>query len=179
MNMKRLMVIVVVVLATSLALVGLASAQDGNPPQWFGGQGMGGWMHGGGRGMGMGARVSAGMTGGPMHEYMHDALSEALGLTRDEFEAQLAAGETPWTIAEAQGLTADEFTALMTEARAEALAAAVADDAITQEQADWMLSHQMGGGMLGAGRMGAGRGQGYGPGLGRGDCPMHPATPQD
>lgn len=179
MNMKRLMVIVAVTVITSLAVAGLAAAQDGTPPQRFGSQGMGrgaGWMNGGevGRGMGMGARVAAGLTDGPIHEYMHDALAEALGLTRDEFEAQLAAGETPWTIAEAQGLTTDEFAALMTAARADALAAAVAEGAITQAQADWMLTRPMGAGMMGSGRMGAGRGLGYGPG----NCPMHPA-PQD
>ncbi len=177
MNAKRLVVITVVALAVSLAAAGLVSAQDGTPPQWFGGQGMGGWMHGGGRGMGMGTRVAAGLTGGPMHEYMHDALAQALGLSRDEFEAQLAAGETPWTLAEAQGLTTDEFTALMTTARAEALAAAVADGALTQEQADWMLSHQMGAGMWGGGMMGGrGYGRGFGPGDGTGICPMHPSA---
>jgi len=179
MNAKRLVVITVVALAVSLAAAGLVAAQDVTPPQWFGGQGMGGWMHGGGgRAMGMGTRIAAGLAGGPMYEYMHDALAEALGLTRDEFEAQLAAGETPWTLAEAQGLTVDEFTALMTTARAEALDGAVADEALTQEQADWMLSRQMGAGMMGSGRMGAGRGQGYGQ-YGTGDCPMYPAAPQD
>jgi hypothetical protein len=174
MNAKRLVVITAVALAVSLAAAGLVSAQDGAPPQWFGGQGMGGWMHGGsGRGMGMGTRVAAGLAGGPLHEYMHDALAQALGLTRDEFEAQLAAGETPWTIAVAQGLTVDEFAALMSAARAEALDAAVADGALTQEQADWMLAHPMGGSRLGAGR---GYGRGYGPGDGTGICPMHPAA---
>jgi hypothetical protein len=118
----------------------------------------------------MGTHMAAGLAAGPMHDYMHDALAEALGMTRDAFEAQLSAGETPWTIAEAQGLTADEFTAMIAEARAEALAAAAASGALTQEQADWMLARPMGAGM-----MGAGRGQGYDPS----NCPMRAATAQD
>jgi hypothetical protein len=100
-----------------------------------------------------------GLARGPVHEYMHAALAAALGLARDEFDARLSSGETPWSIGVAQGLGEDEVAALLAAARAEALAAAVADGVITQEQADWMLAHPMG---LGAERA-------------PGDCPMHPA----
>lgn len=159
---KRLMVgFAVAGLVAALAVAGPAAAQGG------------GGMHGRGsaHGMGMSTAQAAGLGGGWMLDYMHNALADALGLTRAEFDAQLAAGATPWSLAQAQGLSADDFTALMRAARAEALAAAAADGAITQAQAEWMLSRGMGPGM-----MGGGAGRGAGQGYGRGTCPMYAAA---
>ena len=51
------------------------------------------------------------------------------------------AGETAWTIAQEQGLTADAFGELMTQVHTDALAQAVADGLLTQEQADARLAH--------------------------------------
>jgi len=95
---------------------------------------------------------------GPMHEYMEDAFAEALGITHDELEARLDAGETMGSIAQAQGLSDDEFAKLMVDARTKAMERAVAAGILTQEQADWMIQ-----------RMQQMQDGGFGPG----NCPMH------
>jgi hypothetical protein len=89
---------------------------------------------------------------------MYPAMSAALGLTPEEFDARHEAGESFWDIAEAQGLTTEEAWDLMLGARNEALAQAVADGVITQEFADWMT-----------GQMEAMHGEGFGPGGGHCD----------
>ena len=93
---------------------------------------------------------------------MEEALAEKLGLSEAEIEEKLATGETMWSIAQAQGLTDEQITELMQSARDEALKAAVAAGAITQEQADWMSQRmqQMHSAGMGAGGCGAGFGQG-------------------
>lgn len=171
--MKKLIVIAAVVLAVSVALgaAGFAFAQTqtpGNPANPNRQGMMGRWGQqdsygpgmmgrGAGRGMGPGMMGGASRDGtGPLHSYMLNAFAQALGLTPEELQAQLDAGETMWTVAEAQGLSADEITALMLDARTSALNQAVADGVITQEQADWMIQRM-------------GQGGGYGPG----GCPMH------
>jgi hypothetical protein len=107
--------------------------------------------------------AGGGMTAsGVLHEYMQDAWAEALDLSRTELDSRLAAGETHYSIALDLGLSVDEFAALMSEVRAEAIAAAVADGALTQAQADGMLQRMPGG------RMGGGRGNGT--------CPMRPGN---
>lgn len=68
--------------------------------------------------------------------------AETLGLSVEELNAQLAAGETLYSLAAAAGYTQEEFIALKVAARTAALAQAVADGVITQEQADWLSSHQ-------------------------------------
>jgi hypothetical protein len=99
---------------------------------------------------------------GPMHEYMEAALAAKLGLTEEEIEEKLAAGESMWSIAQAQGLTDEEIGDLMLKARGEALKAAVAAGDLSQEQADWMAQHmqQRRGYGMGAGGCGGGFGQG-------------------
>lgn len=92
---------------------------------------------------------------GLLHDYMSTALSNAFGLSVEDLEALHDSGETLWDYAQEQGITQDEFFSLMQDARSEALTQAVADEVITQEQADWMLDH-MGGAA------------GYG--MGHGDC---------
>ncbi|MCU0488636.1 MAG: hypothetical protein MUE67_06770 [Anaerolineales bacterium] len=83
---------------------------------------------------------------GPLHEYKVQAMAEALGLTVDQVEERLAAGETMWQIAQAQGITLEAFQTKMVEAAKNAINLALADGKITQAQADWMLSRteQMG-----------------------------------
>ncbi|MBN1669109.1 MAG: hypothetical protein JW862_18590 [Anaerolineales bacterium] len=76
---------------------------------------------------------------GLMHDTMLAAFAAALNLDVTELETRLEAGETLAEIAAPAGLSTDDFQALMFTAREEALAQAVADGAISQEQADWML----------------------------------------
>lgn len=118
---------------------------------------------------------------GPMSAYrdqMHTAIAAALGLTLDEYNAKLAEGLTPFEIAEAQGVDAETFQAAWLDAHEAALAQAVADGVMTQEQADWMLAHMQrhlengfGPGMMGGWGNGSngpqGNAQGWG-GPGRG-----------
>ena len=138
---KTLLIVALVVLALGAVGVGVVAAQSGQQPY-------------GQRGTVDGV--------GPMHDYMEQAMADAVGLSLDEFEARHDAGETFYQIALAQGFSAEEIPALMQDARAKALDAAVAAGVITQDQADWMGSRGFGrGGMMG----------GYGS-YGTGECPM-------
>ena len=141
--MKKFLVISAVAILAVLVLgvAGFAYAQSQTPPPPDGptyGPGMMGRWGGRGFGQGMMGRWSRGGYG-PMHEYMVDAFAEALNLTHEELEAKLGDGETMWSIAQAQGLSDEEIADLMVEARTKALEQAVADGALTQEQADWMI----------------------------------------
>jgi hypothetical protein len=159
--MKKLVLIgiaVTVFAVAALSIAGFAYAQT-TTPRYPGNMGGAGMMQGGGMGS-----YAPGMMGrwdgeayGPLHTQMVGAFAEALGLTPEELEAKLAAGETMYTIAQAQGLSDEEFTTLMVEARSKALAQAVTDGAITQEQAEWMNQRMQ-------------QMQGYGNGIG--GCPM-------
>ena len=158
--MKKLMLVslIVIVAVMVLGTAGYAYAQSQQPSTSDYGTG----MMGGGRGMRGGA---FGMMGaydgeeGPMHDYMLQGFADAFGLTVEELQAQLDAGETMYTIAEAQGISLEDFRALMIQVRTAALNQMVADGVITQEQADWMLERMS--------QMGQG---GYGSGSG--SCPM-------
>ena len=77
---------------------------------------------------------------GVLEEEIHDYLADALGITVEELEDREAAGETAADIALAQGYTLDEFQTLMDEAKAQALAQAVEDGTLTQEEAEWYSS---------------------------------------
>jgi hypothetical protein len=164
--MKKAMFVIVGVLVLSFLFgaAGFAYAQTQNPQDET-------VPFGTPRGRGMMGGFGQGMMGsgeyGPMHEYMEQALAAKLGLTEEEIEDKLAAGESMWSIAQAQGLTDDEVTALMLTARDEALKAAVAAGTLTQEQADWMAQHmqQMRGFGAGAGHCGGGFGQGAARGM--------------
>jgi len=159
--MKKVVLILagMLVLVAIFGVVGFAYAQTQTPPDE-------GAPFGAGPGRGMMGRFGQGMMGGtgygPMHEYMEQALATRLGLTEEDIEDKLAAGETMWSIAQAQGLTDEEISALMLTARDEALKAAVAAGDLSQEQADWMSQHmqQMQGFGMGAGGCGGGYGQG-------------------
>ena len=88
---------------------------------------------------------------------MHAAIAEALGMSVADFEAAIAAGETPATLAAELGIDYAVVQAAMDALHAEALQQAVADGLITQEQADWMLSRQGGqNGQMGNGSQGSG-----------------------
>jgi uncharacterized membrane protein len=97
---------------------------------------------------------------------MFDTAAEALGLTPEEFFAELHAGKTLEEIAEAQGVELEAVQEAMNVARADAMRdaieQAVEDERITQEQADWLLEG------LDRGFFPMGRGFGFGHGM-RGD----------
>lgn len=150
----------VIVLALGAAGLAFAQGRTPTPP----GTGYGPGMMGGSRG-GYGMMGGAGSYG-PMHTYMVAAFAEALGLEASEVQTRLAAGDTMWDIAAEQGLSAEEISAVMIAARQAALEQAVADGAITQEQAEWMAQHMAQRQGTGFGP-GACHGQGGGPG-GRG-----------
>jgi uncharacterized membrane protein len=93
---------------------------------------------------------------------MFDTAAEALGLTPEEFFAELHAGKTLEEIAEAQGVELEAVQEAMNVARAnamrDAIEQAVEDERITQEQADWLLEG------LEQGFFPMGRGFGFGRG---------------
>ncbi len=119
---KTVIAIVLVVAALAVFATGIAVAQT---PQPFT------------PGNGMGLR---GTGEGPLHEYMVSALAKALGITPTDFEARREAGKTAYQIALDLGISADKIPALLSQARVQALDAAVAAKVITQQQADWMKS---------------------------------------
>lgn len=126
---------------------------------------------------------------------MHEAIANALGISVTELEAALDAGQTPALLAQELGVDFTDVLAAMDAVHIAALQQAVADGLITQEQADWILSHRggangqangqgmgiqgqgfRGGGMNGRMGNGAGQGQGFGNQAGNnGVCPY--ATP--
>jgi len=135
--MKKLLfgVVLLTALVGVLATTGIVYAQTQEPPaQPENGWGMGRMMRGQGRGM-MGGQT------GPLHTTMVSTFAEKLGMSVEDLNAALAEGKTMWQIASEQGLSSDEITTLMQEARGAALEQAVADGALTQEQADWMQEH--------------------------------------
>jgi uncharacterized membrane protein len=74
---------------------------------------------------------------------MFDTAAEALGLTPEEFFAKLHDGVSLAEIAEEQGIELEDVYDAMNvdrvEAMREAIAQAVEDGSITQDQADWLL----------------------------------------
>lgn len=151
---KTILIAGLIVAALAVLGVGAALAQGPAP---FGGNGP----------MTLAPGASAGVQtgGGYLHTYMVTALADELGLSVEDVNARLAAGETMYDIAIADGVKPEDFPALMIEVRSSALRAAVKDGVITQEQADWMSSHGFGrGGMM------------NGTGYGTGNCPMRNGT---
>jgi anti-sigma28 factor (negative regulator of flagellin synthesis) len=113
-----------VVGALTVVMAGSALAQEPDPlDKPFGGFGRGGFGHFGGD-----------------HWAMFDAMAEALGLTPEEFFAELRAGKTPADVAEEQGVDLEALAESLQAARVEAIQQAVEDGTLTQEQADRMLN---------------------------------------
>ena len=169
--MKKLFVIgavsLVVLLAASAAGIAYAQKQLPPVPEFVRGM-MSGQAVMNGRGM-MAAQWNYAQQGaqGPIHDYMVAAAADPFGLTPEELQTRLSAGETMWQIAEGQGLSTEEFREVMAAARDQAVEQAVADGIFTQEQADRMkggMGRMWGNGfahgyMAGQGMMG-----GFGPG---------------
>lgn len=135
--MKKMILIAgLIVLALGAMGVSVAFAQGGVPPFGHMGQGRHGWMH----------------------EYVQQVFAAKLGLTEEQVQEQLAAGQTMYQIALDHGIRQEDLAAFMTEVHREAFAQAVAEGVATQEQADWMLQRMQ--------TMHQG-------GVGPGSCPMH------
>jgi hypothetical protein len=115
---KTILIVALVVLALGALGVGIAFAQDENPP-------IGPGMMGGGF--------------GPMHSYVVAALAEKLDLSVDEVNSQLAGGKTMYQIALDNGIAEDEIASFLTEVHTAAFDKAVADGVLSREQADLML----------------------------------------
>lgn len=142
---KTILIVGLVVLALGVLGVGVVLAQDENPPVPYG----------------YGQMMNNGASG-PMHTFMAIEFAKKLGLNVNDVNTRLASGETMYSIALSAGITADEFPAIMTEVRTNAVAEAVKANVITQEQADWMLSH----GTMGYGNCtGTGQQGNYGNGM--------------
>ena len=178
----------VVVLALAALGAGFVLAQTTTPPApWGGGYGPDGMMGVGGYGGGMmgggyGMMGNFAQNGGNsnwmnnMHQWMFTSgarsvhtivwndLAEALGLTPDELNAELASGKTLTQIAEAKGVSGEQLTATLETSVKAGLDKAVADGVLTQAQADQMLSHMSGNYAWMLSHMGAGAGAGFGPG---------------
>jgi len=78
---------------------------------------------------------------GPLHAYMVNNLAAIFGLDPEAIQRSLDQGKTMWDLAQAEGLSAEQFKAGLIEARANALAEAVADGVITQTQANRMIQN--------------------------------------
>jgi polyhydroxyalkanoate synthesis regulator phasin len=66
-------------------------------------------------------------------------MAAAIGITEDQLKSELASGKKLSDILADQGITEEQFQQKMLEIRKEALAQAVADGKLTQDQADKML----------------------------------------
>jgi len=97
---------------------------------------------------------------------MFDTAAEALGLTPEELFTELHDGKSLSQIAEAEGVemetVQEALIAAREEAMRDAIAQAVEDGKLSQEQADWLIEG------LDKGFMGRGRGFGHGFGRGHG-----------
>jgi ABC-type sugar transport system substrate-binding protein len=154
---KKLYVVLAAVGALALLLAGLSgiavvSAQEPTPEsEDVSGCGIWGW----GRGLfgfGRGGQWT-----------MFDTAAETLGLTPEELFSELHAGKTMEEVAEEQGVemetVQEALSAAREEAMRDAIAQAVEDSTMSQEQADWLLEG------LDKGFMPRGRGFGHGRGM--------------
>lgn len=166
---KKLLIVPIVLLALSALAVGTVAAQEEQPPQTpvvpFTGMGR------------MGGRFMRGTTPGTgsglLHDYMETALADALGLTETQVEEAFAAGRSMVQVSLDNGIVAADVPAFLSDVHAAALALAVSDGVLTQEQADWMSQRmaQRGYGVGVAPQDGTGARFGRG-GMGSGICPL-------
>lgn len=74
---------------------------------------------------------------------LFDAAADVLGLTPEELFSEMYAGKTIEEVAEAQGVEVDALQEALNQTRDEAMrdaiAEAVEEDEMSQEQADWLL----------------------------------------
>ena len=140
MNKKFLMVAAILgitVLTFSVAGPALAAGGPGN------GGGKGGNGGNGNQGtIGTGIPMEMSTTvQGVLGDLIHVDLADSLGISVDELTARLDAGETFSAIALSLGFDYATINTMLVDARADAVAQAVADGLITQEMADWLKLH--------------------------------------
>ena len=125
MNTRKTIISAAVALTILLASSGAAFAQSASDetPGW-----------------GTGVAIDA-----SLDEYMILAVAEVLGMSATDVAAQYDAGATFVSIALAQGVSADEVADLFESVRAKAIDLAIADGALTAEEAAWLQSVQQGG----------------------------------
>lgn len=138
---KTIFVMLALVLALGTLGLGVAFAQTEEPPAdetptapFFGRGGMHGMA-----------------ADGALHTYKLAAFAEKIGLSVDEVTALVEAGTRPHEIALDNGIAEADLPTFMQEVHQAALEAAVADGALTQEQADLMLERMQSRGMRGDG----------------------------
>ncbi|MEN8171508.1 MAG: hypothetical protein ABFS03_01365 [Chloroflexota bacterium] len=77
---------------------------------------------------------------GILADLIHENLATALGIAPEDLSARLDDGETISSIALSLGFDSSAISDILVTARADALAQAVLDGTLTQEQADWLAS---------------------------------------
>lgn len=106
-----------------------------------------------------------GFWSGALQPYILEASAEILGMSADELQAALDAGTTVSELLEEAGMTHLQFRMALDEATPGIVETALADEAITQEQADQILEYGLQVGRCGGGHHGRGGGPGgFGPG---------------
>ena len=144
--MKKILIVVALVSVLSLIGIGVALAQDETPetpefPYRFGGHAGEGWIQ----------------------EYMHTAMAAALGISPEDYESRMAAGQTLYDIAEELGIDIDTLGELHLQARLSAMDMAFEAGAIAEEQYQFFQERMELNEGFGPGRMmDRGGGNGYG-----------------
>lgn len=152
-------IVLLVVLAVAAVGGGIAYAQipipnTGYGPGWmmsgnqqitgYGAGMMGGYAQNGDSWEWMNSMHQWMTTSGGTHTFVWNALVEKLGLTSDELYTEVNSGKTLAEIAEEQGVSRADLLATLETAHKDALAQAVTDGALTQEQADGILAQMAG-----------------------------------
>ncbi len=130
MKTRKTIISIAVALTVLLASTGAAFAQSASDdtPGW-----------------GTGVAIDA-----SLDDYMIPAIAEVLGMSEADVAAQYDAGATFVSIALAQGVSSDEVFDLFDTVREQAITLAVADGALTADEAAWLQSVQQGGNARGA-----------------------------
>jgi hypothetical protein len=142
---KKVIFLVTVLSLLALSFSSVIPAFAAEPlrggPAGRGGGASGGNGNQGSLGTGTGVPVQQNINlSGALDVYIHTYLADALGITPEALAARLDSGETFSQIALSLGFDPDTISTLLQDARSAAQASAVADNLITQEQADWLAS---------------------------------------
>ena len=140
MNKKFKILTIGLIVTIALVAVGIGStfAQSSTPANadGFGRAGMRGSKMNGSL---QGDNTRQQLDGAPIRDAVWQALADAFGLTTEELTAELESGKTLAEIAEANDIDRTELLALLQTVHEDALAQAVVDGTLTQEQADAIL----------------------------------------
>ncbi len=151
---KTLLIVAITVLALGVLGAGVAFAQAEKPSQSYG------FSRSGGPAMMSDARGGNEFT----HAYVVQVLAEKFGLSEAQVEDALANDASMVQLALDNGIAEADLPAFMNEVHQAAFDKAVADGAMTREQASWMLERT---------------GSMFTDGAGLGDCPMDGEQPLD